>query len=48
MSIVTRSRRARQILTEELKARSQLEWVGRRNNIRNLAEKIINSELIYI
>ena len=35
-------------VTEELKARSQLEWVGRMNNIRNRAEEIIKSELIYI
>ena len=25
-----------------------LRWVGRMNNIRNRAEEIINSELIYI
>ncbi|NBI73341.1 TnpV protein [Clostridiaceae bacterium] len=35
-------------VTEELKARNQLEWVGQMNNIRNRAEEIINSELIYI
>ncbi len=35
-------------VTEELKARNQLEWVGRMNNIRNRAEEIIRSELIYI
>ena len=35
-------------VTEELKARNQLEWVRRMNNIRNRAEEIINSELIYI
>ena len=35
-------------VTEELKARNQLEWVGRMNNIRNRAGEIINSELIYI
>ena len=35
-------------VTEELKARNQLEWAGRMNNIRNRAEEIINSELIYI
>ena len=35
-------------VTAELKARNQLEWVGRMNNIRNRAEEIINSELIYI
>ena len=34
-------------VAEELKARNQLEWVGRMNNIRNRAEEIINSELIY-
>ena len=35
-------------VTEELKARNQLEWVGRMNNIRSRAEEIINSEMIYI
>ena len=35
-------------VTEELKARNQLEWVGRINNIRSRAEEIIRSELIYI
>ncbi|KAI4452295.1 hypothetical protein C823_006877 [Eubacterium plexicaudatum ASF492] len=35
-------------VTEELKVQNQLEWVGRMNNIRNRAEEIINSELIYI
>ena len=35
-------------LTEELKARNQLEWVGRVNNICNRAEEIIRSEMIYI
>lgn len=34
-------------VTEELKARNQLEWVGQMNNIRNRAEEIIKSELIY-
>ena len=34
-------------VTKELKARNQLEWVGRMNNIRSRAEEIINSELIY-
>ena len=35
-------------VTEELKARNQLEWVGQMNSIRNRAEEIIRSELIYI
>ena len=35
-------------VTEELKAQNQLEWLGRMNSIRNRAEEIIRSELIYI
>ena len=35
-------------VTEELKAQNQLEWVGRMNNIRNRAEEIIKSEMIYL
>lgn len=34
-------------VTEELKARNQMEWVGRMNNIRNRVEEIIKSELLY-
>ena len=33
---------------EELKARNQLEWVGQMNNIRNRAEEIVKSEMIYL
>ena len=35
-------------ITEELKVWNQLEWVGWMNNIRNRAEKIIKSEMIYL
>lgn len=35
-------------ITEQLKANSQMEWVGRMNNIRSRAIELINSELIYI
>lgn len=35
-------------VAEELKGRNQLEWVGRMNSIRNRAEEIIRSEMIYI
>ena len=35
-------------VSEELKAKNQLEWVGQMNNIRNRAEEIVKSELIYI
>ena len=35
-------------ITEELKAINQLEWVGKMNSIKNRAEEIIFSELIYV
>lgn len=34
-------------ITEKLKAENQMEWVGRMNGIRNRAEEIILSELVY-
>ena len=34
-------------ITEELKARDQLAWVGAMNNIRSCAEDVILQELIY-
>lgn len=34
-------------ITEELKARDQLTWVGAMNNIRNATEEIICTEVIY-
>ena len=34
-------------ITEELKVQNQLLWVQRMNNIRNRAEKIVNSEVIF-
>ncbi len=38
---------AEQGVTEKQKARSQMEWVGKVNNIRAYADEIIRSELIY-
>ena len=35
-------------ITEELKARDQLAWVGAMNSIRSRAEEIIRSEMIYV
>ena len=35
-------------VTEQLKADNQMLWVQRMNNIRNRAEEIVNSELIYV
>ena len=35
-------------ITEELKARDQLAWVGTMNSIRSRAEEIILSEMIFV
>ena len=48
MDLIIKQMKAAEGVTEELKARNQLEWVGRMNNIRNRAEEIIKNELIYI
>ena len=48
LDLIIEQMKAAEGVTEELKARNQLEWVGRMNNIRSRAEEIINSELIYI
>ena len=37
----------REDVTEELKASDQMEWVRRMNNIRNRAEEVIKTTLIY-
>lgn len=34
-------------VTEELKATDQLRWVGLMNNIRNRAEEIVKSEVLF-
>ena len=47
LDLIIEQMKAAEGVTEELKARNQLEWVGRMNNIRNRAEEIVNSELIY-
>lgn len=35
-------------ITEELKANNQMEWVQSMNNIKNRAEEIVFSEIIYV
>lgn len=35
-------------VTEVLKATNQMEWVRRMNNIRNRAEEIVLTELVYV
>ena len=48
LDLIMEQMKAAEGVTEELKARNQLEWVGRMNNIRNRAEEIIKSEMIYL
>lgn len=38
----------REGITEQFKAENQIEWVRQMNSIRNRAEEIIYSELIYV
>ena len=48
MELLTSQMAKTQGVTEELKARDQMKWVGAMNNIRNAAEEIVLTELIYI
>ena len=48
MGILVRQMMEKQGVTEELKARDQMEWVRAVNNIRNAAEEIVLKELVYI
>ena len=47
MDMLVRQMMERQGITEELKARDQMEWVRAVNNIQNAAEEIVLKELIY-
>ena len=47
METMVATMKKQQGITEELKARNQLAWVGAMNNIRNAAEEIILRELVY-
>lgn len=35
-------------ITEELKAKDQMEWVRQMNNIYNRAREVVNSKLIFV
>ena len=48
MDILVRQMMEKQGITEELKARDQMEWVRAVNNVRNAAEEIVLKELVYI
>ena len=47
MGILVRQMMEKQGVTEELKARDQMEWVRAVNGIRNMTEEIVLNELIY-
>ena len=47
MEIIVSAMSEHEGVTEALKAADQMEWVRRKNNIRNRAEEIILSELVY-
>ena len=36
-----------EVITEQLKADNQMEWVARMNNIRQRATEIVNHDIIY-
>lgn len=47
MDLLTLQMREQQGINEALKTRDQMAWVGAMNSIRNAAEEIVLSELIY-
>ena len=47
MELLVKQMAAAQGITEQLKAKNQMAWVGAMNNIRHSAEEIILHELIY-
>ena len=48
METMVAAMKKQQGITEELKARDQLAWVGAMNNVRNAAEEVIFAEVIYV
>ena len=48
MDTLVKQRAAAEGVTEELKRKDQMAWVGRMNNIRNRAEEIVRADLIYV
>ena len=47
MEIIVSAMSDQEDVTEALKAADQMEWVRRKNNIRNRAEEIILTDLVY-
>ena len=48
MEVLTEQMKESQGVTEQLKADNQMRWVQKMNNIRQSAEEIVQTELIYI
>ena len=48
MELLTKQMAKAHGVTEALKAQDQMAWVGAMNNIRNAAEEIVLSDLIYV
>lgn len=48
LALIIRQMQDAEGVTEALKARNQLEWVRRMNNIRSRAEEIVQNELIFL
>ena len=48
MEVLVHQMMERQGITEEMKARDQMEWVRAVNGIRNMAEEVVLRELVYI
>ena len=48
LALIVRQMQEAEGVTEALKATNQLEWVRQMNNIRNRAEEIIKTELIFV
>ena len=48
LALTVRQMQEAEGVTEALKAADQLEWVRRMNSIRNCAEEIIKTELIFV
>ena len=48
LALTIRQMQEAEVVTEALKATDQLEWVRRMNSVRNRAEEIIKTELIFV
>ena len=48
MSLIVEQMKASEGVTEELKTADQMAWVGAMNSIRNRAEEVIRSEMIFV